>query len=84
MPTLFELPLRTCCKQCQNYLKRNVELIRVVDGDNTLVCGLILVVEICTQARALHLARLQNSWGNLYRTLKLSATKLRITLEKNG
>jgi hypothetical protein len=58
VPTILELPLRTSGKKCQNYLKRNVEFIRVVDGDNTLVCGLILVVEICTQSRALHLAHL--------------------------
>ncbi len=67
MPTIFELPLRIYGKKCQNYLEGNVEFIRIVDGDNTLVCGLILVVEICTQSRALLTARLQNSWANLCR-----------------
>jgi hypothetical protein len=47
VPAIFVLPLMTCCNfKCQNYLKGNVELIRVVDGDNTLMCGLVLVVEI--------------------------------------
>ncbi len=74
-----------------NYLKSNVKFIRVVDGDNTLVCGLILVVEICAQFGALLTARLQKSWAYLSRMLifsklKPSATQVtvRITLENVG